>query len=122
MRNRGAIALSAALFLALAGAGAASAYWGAQTSLRAAASAGSTGVSATGFWSLTTSYSPSSLFTTAPVTVVNTGTIAAPFTLRLGVEAPTPLAAGTRVNTWPVGPTRAWTAAHPTPAGATEGD
>ena len=122
MSNRAAIALGAALFLALAGTGSASAYWGAKATLSATASAGSIGIASTGFPSLSTSYSPSSLAATAPVTVTNTGTIAAPFTLRLAAEAPTPLAAGTRVNTWPVGPDHGCAASSPTPAGATGSD
>lgn len=123
MRNRAAVALGAALFVALAGSGAATAYWGAQASLTASASAGSIGITSTGFPSLAASYSPSSLSATAPLTVTNTGTVAAPFTLRLGAEeAVTPLVTATRVDTWLVDRERGCAAATATPAGATRSD
>lgn len=102
-RYRFAIATGLAVFITFAGAGIANAGWtAAVVNASASASAGTIGISQSGFASIAVQFSSTVLAKTAPITVTNTGTIPAPYTLTLGAAAANTLATTILVNTWPV--------------------
>jgi len=100
-----------------AGAGAARAGWTApERPATASVTAGTLGVTLSGFAALRTVYSSAALAATAPVTVRNTGSVPVPYTLTLASPAVTALATAVSVRAWPVA-----TAAACTPAAAAAG-
>ncbi|KGJ79708.1 hypothetical protein GY21_04070 [Cryobacterium roopkundense] len=101
---RGKVATAAGLtvFLALAGTSAGHAYWSDRVEASASVSAGSVAVSQTGFDTLGAVYSTGSQAVSTAITVQNSGTLAAAYTLGLGsASSPTNLAAETQVRVWP---------------------
>ncbi|TFB47231.1 RICIN domain-containing protein [Cryobacterium tagatosivorans] len=68
----------------------------------ASASSGAIGISQAGFAQLAVAYSPAQPAVTRAITVTNTGTIPAGYTLALGALSPTTLATTALVKTWPV--------------------
>ncbi|MCY7326550.1 MAG: RICIN domain-containing protein [Microbacteriaceae bacterium] len=119
VRHRTAIAIGAAAFLVLAGTGVGNAFWSTQASTAGSVNAGTVGIATSGFPALATNYTASALTISAPVTVTNTGTVWAPFSLTLGVTAATTLATGAIVRTWPVAAATACTATSIAPSAAT---
>ena len=106
MMKKLAIALAAALFLTLAGTGAGYALWSSRASVGSTVSAGTVVVTSTdSFASLSGPYTTTSPTNAAPITVSNTGTIPAPYTLSLAAQSATTLATGVAVRTWPVAST-----------------
>ncbi|MET3770150.1 hypothetical protein ABIB15_002857 [Marisediminicola sp. UYEF4] len=119
VRHRTAIAIGTAAFLVLAGTGVGNAYWSTQASTAGSVNAGAIGIATNGFPALATNYTASALAISAPVTVTNTGTIWAPFSLTLGATSATALATGAIVRTWPVAAATACTATSIAPSSAT---
>jgi len=102
-RYRLALAGGLAVFITLAGTGIANAGWTAPVvNAPASATAGTIGINQSGFGSLAVQFSSSVLAKTAPITVTNTGTIPAPYTLTLGAAVVNALTPKVTVNTWPV--------------------
>lgn len=102
-RSRLALAGGLAVFITLAGTGIANAGWTAPVvNAPASATAGAVGISQSGFASVAVQYASGVLAKTAPITVTNTGTIPAPYTLALGADVANALATSVMVNTWPV--------------------
>lgn len=125
IRNRIALALAFILFFVLAGTGVGNAYWSSQGTATASVAAGAIDVASTGFSALEKAYTSTSstgLAVTGPVTVQNTGTVSAPYTVSLGAEVANPLATGVQVLTWTVGVATDCTADSAVPADATVSD
>lgn len=99
MRHRVIATLGVAVFLVLAGTGAGNALWSSTASTSATTAAGAIGISQTGFADLATVYTSANLTDTAMITVTNSGTVTAPFTMTVGAPA-TALAIGAVVRTW----------------------
>ena len=103
-------ALIISLLLALAGGGAAQATWKTpERPVAASVKAGTLAITQTGFAALATTYASAALTVTAPVTVTNTGTVPAPFSLRFGAQAATALASAADVRVWVVSSSAACT-------------
>jgi len=119
IRHRTAIAIGTAAFIVLAGTGVGNAFWSTQASMSGTANAGTIGVATAGFPALSINYTATALAVSAPVTVTNSGTVWAPFSLTLGVTAATPLANGSVVKTWPVAAATACTPTTIAPPSAT---
>lgn len=117
MRNRIAATLATVLFLVLAGTGVGHALWSSTASSTATVAAGSIGMTQTGFDDLEFAYTHSAQTVTAPVTVTNTGSISAPYTLAFGTKSAEGLAKVVQVRTWPVASNAACTT-DPVPATA----
>ena len=99
--HRLALSVAGGLFLALVGTGVANATWVASPAgATASVASGTIGVAQSGFANLAFVYTSSALTVTKPVTVTNTGTITAPYTLTLGAQAANALATGTTVRVW----------------------
>ncbi|WP_349309756.1 RICIN domain-containing protein [Microbacterium sp. MM2322] len=81
-----------------------------------AVSSGTLTITETGFPALATTYTTAALSTTAPLTLTNTGSIPAPYVLRLAADD-TPLSRATDVHVWLV-PTRASCTAGATTSGS----
>lgn len=109
VRPGGRAVLSLTLVLAFlgaglgAGAGEAQAGWTTPESpATASVTAGTLGVTLTGFPALQAVYSSAALAVTAPVSVTNTGTVPAPYTLTLAAQTATALASAVEVRAWSV--------------------
>lgn len=104
LRSRLALAVGTTVFLTLVGAAGASALWTAPaTSVgKVSATAGTVAITQSGFESLAVDYTNKALATAAPVTITNTGSVAAPYSLTLGSTGSTGLANGAVVRTWTV--------------------
>lgn len=120
IRNRIAIAIASALFLVLVGTGTGHAYWSSQAKATASVSAGAIEISSTGFSSLKKVYSSSSggLVVTAPLSVQNTGTIVAPYSMTLGAQVANSLATGAQIRIWSVAAASDCATASVPPSGA----
>ncbi|MFT2817219.1 ricin-type beta-trefoil lectin domain protein [Leifsonia sp. A12D58] len=95
------MAIGTTVFLTLVGTAGASALWTTPAvSLSATVSSGAVGVTQSGFSALAVTYNATVRSTTRSVTVTNSGTITAPFTLVLGTADRNGLATGTVVRTW----------------------
>ena len=116
---RSAAAIASAVFLTLAGTGAAQAVWtAAAVNPTASATSGAVTIAQTGFAELATKYSSVKLATTKPITLTN-GNVPAPYALRLGTASSTPasaLAEAVTVRTWPITAMEACPATPPTVA------
>ena len=100
--HRLAVSVGMTLFFVLVGTGVASASWTASpVGTTASVASGTIGIQQAGFESLAVQYSPTVTTATAPITVTNTGTIPALYTLTLSAPAANPLAQAL-VSTWPV--------------------
>jgi hypothetical protein len=96
------LTLALALFLTLAGTSVAQASWTAPgVTAAASVTAGRLVVTQTGFDTLAVLYDSSTLSITKVVTVTNTGSVPAPYTLTLTAPATT-LATGVDLQAWPV--------------------
>jgi hypothetical protein len=102
MRHKSPVALALALFIVLAGTGVSSAYWSTHGTAAASVSAGSVGISQANFSGLGHTYNSAKLQATALITVKNTGTTTASYTLALGAPANNSLALAVSVRTWTV--------------------
>lgn len=101
LRSRLTMTIGATVFLTLVGTAGASALWTAPAvSLSATVSSGAVGIAQSDFSALAVAYNATVRSTTRSVTVTNTGTITAPFTLVLGTADRNGLATGTVVRTW----------------------
>ena len=118
--KKAAIALALTLFMVLAGTGVGNAFWSAQATTTSGVSAGAIGISQSGFESLQMTYNATALVAAAPVTVTNTGTITAPYTLALAAQSVNSLASGAQVRTWVVTTVGECTASATVPEGATD--
>ncbi|MFB2584529.1 fibronectin type III domain-containing protein [Herbiconiux liukaitaii] len=97
------VALAAPLGIAPAGAPSAAASWmTTEHTASAVVAPGKLAVTQSGFSAVAKTYSSSALTATAPITITNTGTIPAPYTLRLGAQAVTPLSQAVDVHVWAV--------------------
>jgi len=106
-RHRAAPGIAGSLVIALAltlvGGAPAQATWSApERPVTATVAAGTLAISQSGFASLATTYTSSALSATSPITITNTGTVPAPFSLQLGAQSATPLAGAADVRVWPV--------------------
>lgn len=101
--GRLAPAVGLTVFLVLTGAGVATASWTASpVKTTASVASGTIGIAQAGFDQLAVTYSTALTSVTKPITVTNTGTISAGYTLTLGAVSPTALSAAVRVKIWPV--------------------
>lgn len=116
--RKATIALALTLFMVLAGTGVGNAFWSAQATTTSGVSAGAIGVSQSGFESLQMTYDATALVAAAPITVTNTGTVTAPYTLTLAAQTANSLASGARVRTWAVTTAGECTASATVPADA----
>jgi Ricin-type beta-trefoil lectin domain len=110
-----------ALTLVLVAPTAVSALWSSRGSASASVTAGSVRFAQSGFEALAAVFgsTEASQVTTRPVTVSNTGTVPAGFTLQLGAESSTDLARAITVAVWRVDRSGDCTAAAYVPPGAT---
>ncbi|CAD5994923.1 RICIN domain-containing protein [Agreia sp. COWG] len=117
--SRLAVAAVATLIFTFSGGAPAQASWNTpERPLTASVTAGTMAITQTGFSSLAAVYSSSALTVTGPVTVKNTGSVPAPYSLGLGTRSATALATSAAVNVWVVPAASACTATA-TASGAT---
>lgn len=109
--GKSTLAAVAVLLMVLTNPVSAQAAWSTkEVALTATVNAGTLAVTQSGFADLAKVYSSGALMTTAPITLANTGTVPAPFTLTLGAQAATGLAAAASVQLWSVASAEACTA------------
>jgi Ricin-type beta-trefoil lectin domain len=120
-RGRTVAGVVLVLVLVLAAPTAASALWSARGAASGSVAAGRVQFASAGFEALAAKFgsTEASRVITRPVTVSNTGTVPAGFTLRLGAESANDLARVTTVTVWPVARDGDCVTGAGVPAGAT---
>ena len=116
--------IALALVLVVALPTAVSALWSSRGTAAATVTAGRVQFAASGFETLTVVFgsTEASRVAVAPVTVRNTGTVPAPYTLQLGAETANNVARAVKVSVWLVPVEADCTAAAPVPSGVTTVD